>query len=189
MSAQLQANLKKAEACLKRFQQNTTAHFINGAAYTGNSTKTFANLTPADNTSLGQVLEGTAEDIDIACKTAAAVFPAWRDLPGKERQRILHRFADLIVERAEEIALVESMDCGQAIRFMQAAAIRGAENFRFFADQAPVAANGLSLHQDEHLNYTKRTPIGPVGVITPWNTPFMLSTWKPLNSHDPGGSE
>ena len=135
-------------------------------------------MTPIDNTSLGQVAEGTAEDIDAACKAAQAAFPAWRDMPGKERKKILHRFADLIIERAEEIAMVESMDCGQVIRFMKAAAIRGSENFRFFADKAPEARNGQSLHQDEHLNYTIRSAIGPVGVITPWNTPFMLSTWK-----------
>ncbi|MGH8167808.1 MAG: 5-carboxymethyl-2-hydroxymuconate semialdehyde dehydrogenase, partial [Woeseiaceae bacterium] len=53
-----------------------------------------------------------------------------------------------------------------------------AENFRFFADRAPAAADGLALPAEEHLNYTLRQPIGPVGVITPWNTPFMLSTWK-----------
>jgi 5-carboxymethyl-2-hydroxymuconic-semialdehyde dehydrogenase len=56
--------------------------------------------------------------------------------------------------------------------------LRGAENFRFYADRAPNAADGLSLPTDTHLNYTMRQPIGPVGVITPWNTPFMLSTWK-----------
>jgi len=61
---------------------------------------------------------------------------------------------------------------------MSKAAIRGAENFRFFADLAPGAANGQALPSDNHLNYTTRTPLGPVAVITPWNTPFMLSTWK-----------
>jgi 5-carboxymethyl-2-hydroxymuconic-semialdehyde dehydrogenase len=61
---------------------------------------------------------------------------------------------------------------------MSKAALRGAENFRFFADRAPGAADGLSLPSAHHLNYTMRQPIGPVGVITPWNTPFMLSTWK-----------
>ena len=61
---------------------------------------------------------------------------------------------------------------------MSKAALRGAENFRFYADRAPSAADGLSLPTDTHLNYTIREPIGPVGVITPWNTPFMLSTWK-----------
>jgi len=107
-----------------------------------------------------------------------AAFADWRDMPGAERKKLLHSFASKIAERAEEIALVESMDCGQPIRFMKQAAIRGAENFRFFADKAPEAVNGQALYQDNHTNYTMRTPIGPVGVITPWNTPFMLSTWK-----------
>ena len=70
------------------------------------------------------------------------------------------------------------MDTGQPIRYMAKAALRGAENFRFFADRAPGAGDGLSLPTDTHLNYTIRQPIGPVGIITPWNTPFMLSTWK-----------
>jgi len=56
--------------------------------------------------------------------------------------------------------------------------LRGAENFRFFADRAPTARDGHSLYADKQLNITNRTPIGPVGIITPWNTPFMLSTWK-----------
>jgi len=64
------------------------------------------------------------------------------------------------------------------MRFMGKAAIRGAANFRFFADMAPGARDGQSLPAEEHINYTMRQPIGPVGVITPWNTPFMLSTWK-----------
>ena len=99
-------------------------------------------------------------------------------MSGAARKKLLNHFADLIVERADEIALVESMDCGQPIRFMKQAAIRGAANFRFFADKAPEARNGMALHQDQHTNYTIRSPIGPVGIITPWNTPFMLSTWK-----------
>ncbi|MDX1563336.1 MAG: 5-carboxymethyl-2-hydroxymuconate semialdehyde dehydrogenase, partial [Gammaproteobacteria bacterium] len=110
--------------------------------------------------------------------TAAATFETWKNVPGKERKKILHKVADAIVARAREIALVESYDSGQPIRFMSKAAIRGAENFRFFADMAPSARDGQALPADEHLNYTLRQPIGPIGVITPWNTPFMLSTWK-----------
>ena len=88
------------------------------------------------------------------------------------------QIADAIEANAREIALIESYDTGQALRFMSKAAVRGAENFRFFADMAPNARDGLSLPAEEHLNYSLRQPIGPVGVITPWNTPFMLSTWK-----------
>ena len=82
------------------------------------------------------------------------------------------------MERADEIALAECWDTGQAIRFMSKAALRGAENFRFFADRAPAARDGQALPSPTLMNVTTRVPIGPVGVITPWNTPFMLSTWK-----------
>ena len=61
---------------------------------------------------------------------------------------------------------------------MAKAALRGAENFRFYADRAPGAGDGRSMPDQDHINYSLRQPIGPVGVITPWNTPFMLSTWK-----------
>jgi 5-carboxymethyl-2-hydroxymuconic-semialdehyde dehydrogenase len=70
------------------------------------------------------------------------------------------------------------VDTGQALRFMSKAALRGAENFRFFADRAPAARDGQMLPSPTLMNVTTRVPIGPVGVITPWNTPFMLSTWK-----------
>ena len=73
---------------------------------------------------------------------------------------------------------MESVDTGQPIRFMSSAAIRGAENFRYFADAAPGALDGDAMPTPTHLNYSTRRAIGPVGVITPWNTPFMLSTWK-----------
>ena len=135
-------------------------------------------MTPVDNSVLGKVVQGTVEDMDAACEAAHRAFASWRDTAGAERKKLLHHFADRIVARAEEIALLESIDCGQPIRFMKQAAIRGAANFRFFADKAPEARDGLAFHQEHHTNYTMRTPIGPVGIITPWNTPFMLSTWK-----------
>jgi 5-carboxymethyl-2-hydroxymuconic-semialdehyde dehydrogenase len=174
----LDTNLRLAAPYLERFRNQVTGHYINGEMIVPPDSGTYDNLTPTDNSSLGSVVAGTAEDVAAACEAARAAFPAWRDMPGAERKKLLNHFADLIVARAEEIALVESMDCGQPIRFMQQAAVRGAANFRFFADKAPEARNGLALHQDQHTNYTIRAPIGPVGVITPWNTPFMLSTWK-----------
>ncbi|WP_299975713.1 5-carboxymethyl-2-hydroxymuconate semialdehyde dehydrogenase [uncultured Pseudoteredinibacter sp.] len=171
-------NQESAARYLERFHSQSTGHFINGEFVLPNSATTYENLSPSDNQSMGRVVAGTAEDMDAACQAAADAFPEWRDMPGQERKKLLNHFADLIEARAEEIALVESSDCGQAIRFMKQAAIRGAANFRFFADKAPEAQNGLALHQAEHTNYTLRSPIGPVGIITPWNTPFMLATWK-----------
>lgn len=139
---------------------------------------TFENATPIDNTALCTVAHGGTEEIDGAARAATAAFEDWRDRTGAERKRLLHRVADLIEENGEEIALLEAFDTGQPIRFMSKAAARAAENFRFFADRAESAADGLALPSGGHLNYTLRQPIGPVGIITPWNTPFMLSTWK-----------
>lgn len=178
MSDEFTRNLAAAEALLTRFRQSPLNHFINGRPVAGTSGETFGNCTPIDNTEIGEVAAGNAADIDLACRAAHAAFPAWRDLPGEARKALLHRIADAIEARQRDIALIESCDSGQAVRYMSKAAVRGAENFRFFADRAPGARDGQSLPAEEHLNYSLRQPIGPVGVITPWNTPFMLSTWK-----------
>jgi 5-carboxymethyl-2-hydroxymuconic-semialdehyde dehydrogenase len=178
MPDDFESNCQDAERLLQRFRRQTLPHFINGKSDKGRSGRTFDSLTPVDNSIIGAVAAGNGEDIDAACTAAAAAFDGWKAMPGKDRRKLLHRIADGIVARARDIALVESYDSGQPIRFMDKAAIRGAENFRFFADMAPTACDGKSLPADEHINYTLRQPIGPVGVITPWNTPFMLSTWK-----------
>ena len=173
----LSDNINKLQPSLQRFAEAPIQHFINGAWVSG-SGQTFTNLSPIDQSEIGQVSAGTDVEIDAACQAAAAAFADWAAMPGAKRREVLHAIADAIVARAEEIALLESYDTGQPLRFMSKAAIRGAENFRFFADMAPDARNGLSLPATDHMNYSVRQPIGPVGVITPWNTPFMLSTWK-----------
>ncbi|MBW4984239.1 5-carboxymethyl-2-hydroxymuconate semialdehyde dehydrogenase [Mameliella sp. CS4] len=174
----LTQNLAKAEAALSRFKRDGVLNHIGGEQRMAASGGTFESISPVDGSTLAPVAKGGAEDVDAAVRAATAAFAEWRDMPGKARREILHRVADGIVARAEEIALVESMDTGQAIRFMSKAAMRGAENFRFFADKAPEARDGQTLYAPGQMNVTSRRPIGPVGVITPWNTPFMLSTWK-----------
>jgi 5-carboxymethyl-2-hydroxymuconic-semialdehyde dehydrogenase len=176
--SELQTNLLRIEELLAPLKAETLPHFINGKRDAGRSGKTFAGYTPFDNSGIGNVAAGNKDDIDAACKAADAAFSEWRDMPGKERKRVLHKVADAIVDNAKDIALVESYDSGQPLKFMSKAAIRGAANFRFFGDMAENARNGQSLPAEEHINFSVRQPIGPVGVITPWNTPFMLSTWK-----------
>ncbi len=171
-------NLTAATTHLARFANEPLTHLIAGASVASESGETFENHSPIDSMFLGHVASGDAADIDTAANAAAEAFDEWGSTPGTERKRILHAVADLIEERAHQIAVTESIDTGQTMRFMSHAALRGAANFRFFADQAPAAADGQSLPTATHINYTTRQPIGPVGVITPWNTPFMLSTWK-----------
>jgi 5-carboxymethyl-2-hydroxymuconic-semialdehyde dehydrogenase len=174
----LETNLGKAKSFLERFRSAPLGHFIAGKAESGAGREVFDNISPVDGRVINQVISGDEQDVNAAAAAAEAAFPAWRAKTGDERRVILHRVAAAIEARREEIALIECMDTGQALRFMSGAALRGAENFRFFADRAPGAANGLSLPAAEHLNYTTRQPLGPVAIITPWNTPFMLSTWK-----------
>ena len=178
MSDRLKENLAKAEVSLARFKQGTLHHWIDGEPRESSSGETFDNHTPVDDSFLGSVASGDADDVDHAAQAATRAFADWRKMPGGRRRALLHDIADTIEGKAEQIAVVESMDTGQPIRFMAAAAKRGAENFRFFADRAPGARDGLALPAAQHMNYTVRQPIGPVGAITPWNTPFMLSTWK-----------
>ena len=174
----LQARLAALQPHLERFRGNGVENLIDGESRPAISGDTFETRSPVDESLIAQAASSDAGDIDAAARTARAAFPEWRAMKGADRRKLLHRIADAIVARAEEIALCECWDTGQAYRFMSKAALRGAENFRFFADMAPSARDGKSLPSPGHLNVTSRTPIGPVGVITPWNTPFMLSTWK-----------
>ena len=178
MTTALEENLARARSCMARFAGGTQGHFIGGGPRDGLSGETFANHSPADGSFINNVAAGNEADIDAACNAARDAFPGWAALSGERRAALLHGIADAIEARAEEIALVESMDTGQALRFTAKAALRGARNFRFFADLAPEARTGATLPAGEHVNHTSRQPIGPVGAITPWNTPFMLSTWK-----------
>ncbi len=171
-------NLARAETYLDRFRESGVLNRIGGEVVPAAAGDTFETRSPVDGAKLADVARGRPEDVDRAARAARDAFPAWRDVDAAERRALMHRIADAIEARAEEIALCECMDTGQALRFMSKAALRGAENFRFFADRAPGGRDGQALPSPTLMNVTTRVPIGPVGIITPWNTPFMLSTWK-----------
>ncbi|WP_108262778.1 5-carboxymethyl-2-hydroxymuconate semialdehyde dehydrogenase [Mangrovicoccus ximenensis] len=174
----LNDNISRANAYMARFREEGVMNHSGGENVPAASGETFETVSPVDLKPLAKVAKGGAADVDRAVAAATEAFKTWGKMPGKERRKILIRVAEAIESRAEEIAFTECMDTGQALRFMSKAALRGAANFRFFADQAPTAEDGQALRTPEQMNVTSRRPIGPVGVITPWNTPFMLSTWK-----------
>ncbi|MEO1679740.1 MAG: 5-carboxymethyl-2-hydroxymuconate semialdehyde dehydrogenase [Pseudomonadota bacterium] len=173
----LDDNIGKLDGYLARFREAGILNRIKGQDAAGRG-GAFQTISPVDRSVICDVAHGTAEDVDAAARAASGAFPAWRDMPALERKKILIRIADGIEARAEEIALCECWDTGQALKFMSKAALRGAENFRYFADQVVGARDGQHLKSPTLMNITTRVPIGTVGVITPWNTPFMLSTWK-----------
>jgi len=175
-SPTLEANLARLEPHLAKLRSQGIGHLIAGQRV--DSKSTFETRSPVDKSLIAAVAKGTTADVDRAATAAKAAFKSWAAWPPERRRSLLHKIANAIEAHAEEIAVLESWDTGQPYRFMSKAAVRAAENFRFFADRVPAARDGLSLPTPEHWNVTTRVPIGPVGIITPWNTPFMLSTWK-----------
>ena len=171
-------NHERAAPLLERLRADGIRHHIAGEAAPAAAAATFHPRSPIAGRTSARVARGGPAEIDRAARAAEAAFPAWRDLDPERRARLLNRVADVIEAHADEIAVLECVDTGQPWRFMAKAALRSAENFRFFADRCVGARDGLSLPTRDHWNVTTRVPIGPVGVITPWNTPFMLSTWK-----------
>ena len=178
--ATLAENEKQLRSSLRRIKkEGTVKNFINGKLVGAASRKTFENVSPVDGKKIADVASSDHRDIDKAAKAAMKAFHSWRKVSPKDRKDILYGIAANIEKYAKEIAPLESYDTGQPIRFTKkAGASRGPANFRYFADKIIDAANGLTTPDTHHLNYSMRQPIGPVGIITPWNAPFMLSTWK-----------
>src|SRR5258708_7500946 len=173
-----QANRDRAAPLLAKLKAAGIGHMIGGKSMPSISGRTFETKSPVDGAVLAAAARATVGNVAGRGPAASRAFKSWRDMPATARKKLLHRVADAIEDNADDIAVLECIDTGQAHRFMAKAAIRAAENFRFFADKCAEARDGLSTPSDEHWNISTRVPIGPVGVITPWNTPFMLSTWK-----------
>lgn len=156
-------------------------HFINGEYVDGVEGKTFETLNPANNQPIGVVAEGTAEDIDRAVRAARKAFDEgpWPRMKAEERSRILRRIADGIEKHQQEIAQREVDDTGVPISQISKGAIpRAAYNFDYFAEMTHRVTGESYPVEGEFINYTVRRPVGVAGLITPWNVPFMLETWK-----------
>lgn len=152
-------------------------HFIGGKRV--RSEETFEVRSPLDwDWKLADVARGDALTADSAISAAAAAFPAWAELGPAKRAHHLHRLADLIDENIEEIAIVECVDMAMLLESLQARVVhRGAENFRNYADLASEY-EGRRWSSKGTDNQVQRMPAGPAVIITPWNAPWLLSTWK-----------
>ena len=125
----LEDNIAKLDGYLSRFRNGGILNRIAGQDVAG-SEGVFQSTSPVDKSVICDVAHGAAADIDKAANAAHDAFAAWRDMPATERKKIIIRIAEGIEARAEEIALCECWDTGQAYKFMSKAALRGAENFR-----------------------------------------------------------
>ena len=151
-------------------------HLINGAAV--KSSDYFETVNPATQEVLAEVARGGAKEIEAAVAAAKAAFPRWAATPAAERAALLRKLGDLIARNVAEIARTETRDTGQPIAQTAKQLVpRSADNFYYFAEMC-VRVDGHTYPTPTHLNYTLFHPVGVCALVSPWNVPFMTSTWK-----------
>ena len=154
---------------------------INGMRVPAKSGAVFDCISPVDGQVLTQAARCSAADIDAAVAAARAAFEdrRWAGMAPAQRKRILIRFADLIAEHGDELALMETLDMGKPIQYAKGVDVNSAANCirwygeavdKIYDEIAPTASTGLAL--------ITREPVGVVGVIVPWNYPMIMAAWK-----------
>lgn len=157
----------------------TLSHFINGAQVAPTTGRYLDVLEPATGQVVARVPAGDATDVARAVEAATAAFPAWSESPAAFRSGLLLRIADLIDARLDELAEAESLDTGKPVSLARTLDIpRASANFRFFATAVLHTASDAHLTDHSALNYTVRRPRGVAGLISPWNLPLYLLSWK-----------
>ena len=154
---------------------------IGGQEVDAASGDTFESLNPTTGRTWATLAQGGAEDVDRAVRAAGAAFDgeAWRALSPTRRGRLLMRLADLIAERAEEIAAIEVADNGKLYKEMRAQLRVIPDWLYYFGGLADkIEGRVVPLDRTSVLNYTLREPLGVVGIIIPWNSPVLLTMYS-----------
>src|SRR5213082_1206750 len=137
------------------------------------------NVEPATGKAYSQVADSDARDVDLAVAAAENAFIEWSRTSGADRSRILLRIADFIERDLEKLARAESIDTGKPLSLARTLDIpRAASNFRFFATAILHTESEVHITDNVAFNYTLRQPRGIVGLISPWNLPLYLLSWK-----------
>ena len=151
-------------------------HLINGKTVAGR--EYFETVNPATQEVLAEVAAGGEAEVNDAVAAAKAAFPKWADTPAADRAKLITKLGDLIAKHVPEIAQTETNDTGQVIAQTGKGLIpRAADNFYYFAEMCK-RVDGHTYPTPTHLNYTLFHPVGVCALISPWNVPFMTSTWK-----------
>lgn len=155
--------------------------WIGGKWVPSDSGRTFESVNPATEEVIANVAEGSESDIDKAAKAARQAFESgpWPRMKATERAKILCRMADLIQERREELALLETKDSGKPIQNSRNIDIPAAwKAFEYYAGWADKLAGETLPVDPEYFSYTLREPLGVIGAITPWNFPLCIAAQK-----------
>ncbi len=154
-------------------------NFINGKFVEPIGGNYLDNIEPATGKPYSQVADSDARDVELAVMAAEIAFPAWSHTPAADRSRVLMRIAELIDRDVDKLARAESIDTGKPLSLARNLDIpRAASNFRFFATAILHTESEAHVTDGVAFNYTLRQPLGIVGLISPWNLPLYLLTWK-----------
>ena len=153
---------------------------IDGKLVESASGKTFTSVNPADNEPLAEVAEGGEEDVNRAVAAARRAFEEgpWSRMTALDRQKILFAMARLVRERLEELATLETQDCGKPIVEARADVANVANTFEYYGSLAPLVYGETIPMPGTLFDYTLREPVGVCALIVPWNFPMLLAAWK-----------
>ncbi|WCN39517.1 aldehyde dehydrogenase [Aneurinibacillus uraniidurans] len=155
--------------------------YINGQYVDATSNRLFDVHDPSTGELVARVHEASEADVHDAVMAARRAFEEseWRTMSVKQRCALVRRMGDIMIERKEELARLEALDVGKPYRdALEHEIPRAANNMKFFADFIEQHGSEAFPVDDQFLNYTLYEPVGVAGLITPWNLPFMLTTWK-----------
>jgi len=153
-------------------------NFIDGEFLLSSSGQYIDDINPATGELIGKITNSNSQDVQNAVDAASSALQSWSSLTIEQRIAWLNKIADALESKRELIAQTESRDTGKPISLARRVdANRSITNFRFFAEFA-AKQNDMQFDMDDAINYVHRKPVGVVGLITPWNLPLYLLTWK-----------
>lgn len=155
--------------------------FINGERVHARSAARFDCISPVDGRKLAEVARCDLADVDAAVAAARAAFEdrRWAAKAPAERKRVLIRFADLMLEHRDELALLETLDMGKPIRYSRSVDVQLAQNcIRWYGEAVDKLYDQVAPSPEDSLALITREPVGVVAAVTPWNYPMLMAAWK-----------
>lgn len=163
----------------QKYIQDKYQMFIGGKWVDSITKKTIDVFNPSNGQYMTTIPDASAEDINNAVIAANKAFDSWKRINTTERAAILNKIADIIDENLEELAMVETLDNGKAIRECRSMDIPlASDHFRYFAGVIRADETSATMLDDDTMSITLREPLGVVGQIVPWNFPFLMAAWK-----------
>jgi 4-guanidinobutyraldehyde dehydrogenase / NAD-dependent aldehyde dehydrogenase len=167
------------------WQTLSTQIILDGRAFIGGkrvaSKASFDCISPIDGKKIAEIARGDATDINVAVASARAAFEdgRWAQKSPRERKNIMLRFSDLLLENAETLALIESLDMGKPVKYSLNVDVNSAANsLRWFGESIDKVYDEIAPTAKTTLALITREPVGVVGAIVPWNYPMLMACWK-----------